>query len=145
SSATRRAPSRAASRRGSSTTISPSTPASSSARGTRVVLPAPGGASSTRLGTRSSDATISGRSGSIGSGVSLGNNRSPRAGGSLLLLRARLGHLQPALLLLRLQALRLRSSLLCRLVVVPLRMLHRHRRSPSRPPSTGSAPLLQAP
>ena len=49
SSATRRAARRAARRRGSRTTISPGT-RSRSAGGTRVVLPAPGGASRTRLG-----------------------------------------------------------------------------------------------
>src|SRR5262245_48516979 len=43
--------------------------ASSNASGTRVVLPAPGGASSTRFGVTLSDAQISGISGSIGRSV----------------------------------------------------------------------------
>src|ERR1700733_12656340 len=61
----RRAASRAAIRRGSSTTTSPLT-ISSSAGGTRVVLPAPGGASITRLGERLRDSMISGRIASTG-------------------------------------------------------------------------------
>src|SRR5271154_183125 len=52
-------------RRGSSTTTSPET-ISSSAGGTRVVLPAPGGASITRLGERLRDSMISGRIASTG-------------------------------------------------------------------------------
>ncbi len=66
SDATRRAANRAAIRRGSSTTTSPLT-ISSKAGGTRVVLPAPGGASMTRLGVRLRDAIISGRISSTGS------------------------------------------------------------------------------
>ena len=61
------AASRAASRRGCSTTISPSTtPASSSAPGTRVVLPAPGGATSTHTPRSRTAATTSGSTSSIG-------------------------------------------------------------------------------
>jgi hypothetical protein len=67
SSAMRRAASRAASLRGSSTTIFPSIPASSSAGATRVVLPAPGGASSTTVPAARTFVTISGRTASIGS------------------------------------------------------------------------------
>ena len=60
---------RAAIRRGSSTTISPAPrkSASSSARGRRVVLPAPGSATSTRFGAARSAATRPGKCGSIGS------------------------------------------------------------------------------
>src|SRR5262249_475941 len=56
--------------RGSSTTTSPvpATPASSSARGARVVLPAPGGASRTNFPRSRTAVTISGSSASIGSG-----------------------------------------------------------------------------
>ncbi len=59
---------RAAIRRGSSMTIRPpaSHGACSNANGTWVVLPAPGGASSTRRGRSASEATISGSSGEMG-------------------------------------------------------------------------------
>src|SRR5258708_1676507 len=65
SDATRRAARRAAIRRGSSTTTSP-LPRPRIAGGTRVVFPAPGGASMTRLGLSPRDATIRGRIASIG-------------------------------------------------------------------------------
>src|SRR5580658_3113654 len=60
---------RAASLLGSRTTISPrsANPASSSARGNRVVFPAPGGASRTSVGHARRDAMMEGSSGSIGS------------------------------------------------------------------------------
>ena len=66
----RAAAARAASRRGSSTTILPvaAKGSSSSASGTRVVLPAPGGATSTARVPASSAATSRGRASSIGSG-----------------------------------------------------------------------------
>ena len=71
--AMRAAAARAARRRGSSKMIflSPRQGASSSASGTRVVLPAPGGATSTRLLRARSEAPTSPRISSIG-------NRSPR-------------------------------------------------------------------
>ncbi len=61
---------RAAKRRGSSTHTSPppANPASSIAGGTRVVFPAPGGASTTRFGASRKEARMSGMSASIGSG-----------------------------------------------------------------------------
>ncbi len=65
--ATRRAAVRAASRRGSSTTTSPGT-RSSRAGGTRVVLPAPAGASSTSAGPARIRAATSGSTSSMGSG-----------------------------------------------------------------------------
>ena len=101
SSATRRAARRAASRRGSSTRISPSTPASSSARGTRVVLPAPGGASSTsarRPLQRRDDVGKQRIDGQRHEG-----RAARRATRKLLLLRTRLCDLLPTLLLRRLQ------------------------------------------
>ena len=59
---------RAATRRGSSITIfrPPSQSSPSSATGTRVVLPAPGGASTSNRGCTASDARIPGMSSSIG-------------------------------------------------------------------------------
>ena len=95
SSATRRAASRAASRRGSSTRISPvDEPASSSARGTRVVLPAPGGASSTsaRLSSQRRD--------------DVGQERVDRAAAARRACAAERGHRE----LLLLRALRSRRS-----------------------------------
>ena len=74
SSATRRAAVRAASRRGSSTTTSPSTEWSS-AGGTRVVLPAPGGASTTTAGPSRRAATMRGTTSSMGSGSRIGSAR----------------------------------------------------------------------
>ena len=70
SSATRRAAIRAARRwvRAFNTSLSPVIFASSNAGGTRVVLPAPGGASRTMFGDWRSRAMISGRSGSMGRG-----------------------------------------------------------------------------
>ena len=125
SSATRRAARRAASRRGSSTRISPSTnPASSSARGTRVVLPAPGGASST-----SSASSAAGRD-DLGKQRIDRQRHEPHAARrrlrELLLLRARLGDPLPAPLLRRLQSRPLRRRLPAAPIVVLLRMLHRH-------------------
>jgi len=62
---------RAATRRGSNITIFlPSNQsASTSASGTWVVLPAPGGASSTRRGCSASDARMSASSGAMGNEV----------------------------------------------------------------------------
>ena len=68
---------RAAIRRGSSTSTSPA-PSASSAGGTRVVFPAPGGASMTRLRSRVSRETISGTSGSMGRGVKYYRGTDPR-------------------------------------------------------------------
>ena len=66
--AMRSAAARAAIRRGSSMTIRPSvSPASSIASGTRVVLPAPGGASSTAMPASARAAISPGRAGSMGS------------------------------------------------------------------------------
>ena len=65
SKAMRRAAARAASLRGSSSTTGPK-PALSRATGTRVVLPDPVGARSTRFGLAPRDAQISGRSESTG-------------------------------------------------------------------------------
>eukprot|EP00967_Tisochrysis_lutea_P096080 scaffold140497_cov29-Tisochrysis_lutea.AAC.6 len=67
SEAIREAAERAAMRRGSRTRIDQCEWRSSSARGTAVVLPAPGGACSTRFGALSSDSTICGSSGVMGS------------------------------------------------------------------------------
>ena len=67
SSAMRRAASRAAKRRGSSTMILPSMPASRRAGATRVVFPAPGGASSTTVPAVRAFSTTSGKTASMGS------------------------------------------------------------------------------
>ena len=69
--AMRSAAARAAMRRGSSTRIlrAPSQPSSIKASGTRVVLPAPGGATSTAEGCAASAVRRSSRTASIGSGV----------------------------------------------------------------------------
>ena len=66
SSAMRRARLRAATRRGCSTITRPS--AAHSAGGTRVVLPAPGGATTTAAPRSRTAATMAGRCGSMGSG-----------------------------------------------------------------------------
>src|SRR5690349_1728539 len=65
SSATRRAAIRAAMRRGSRTKTCPRT-SDSSAGGTRVVLPAPGAASTIRFGVSPSERTMTGSRSSIG-------------------------------------------------------------------------------
>src|SRR6516164_8833271 len=79
----RRAAARAASRRGSSRMMrfAPARPASRTAGGTRVVLPAPVGARSTTAPCRPSAASTSGSTASIGSGA-----RVTATAGSLLLL-----------------------------------------------------------
>src|SRR5690606_37721603 len=58
-------------RRGSETTTSDRGSCSNRAQGTRVVLPAPGGASSTRDGASDSERTRSGSTTSMGSGESV--------------------------------------------------------------------------
>src|SRR5579859_2639472 len=95
----RRAAARAASRRGSSrrTRFDPGSPASSTAGGTRVVLPAPVGARSTAAPCRHSAAVSSGSTGSIGSGARV----TATAGSLLLLVRFLFGRLLLVVRLLR--------------------------------------------
>src|SRR5262245_1251225 len=88
----RRAAARAAMRRGSRTTTCPPSarPASRTAGGTRVVLPAPAGAVSTAQGFCPRAATSCGRTASMGSGVRLTTDFClTRGAGSVLLVRGR--------------------------------------------------------